>query len=508
MSRKLVYNIRDFSGGITHNIRDLSDLSKCAHVSHFDIYRDHHRMYPMPGYIADMHDGSAATGMKVYGIKAFLSDSGTLFAVGTKSNGTGTKIVGKDAPTDASWDLTPLGLTIEGTYTLYAGTFLAGDASNQFFVTTNAGDTFLSRHNGGTVTDNYATLDSTAALSGSEKAVVEFAPDALLYFTRVNTDASSINGTTIGVSAKTTGAFLTDIQAGDEQVGLFGYRFSPNYAQLLIWDTESLLVDQNIEFGKGRGKALGYLSGTWVGIVDENLASGDTSYNEEQNGKYAFAVKYANGGSAETLVRIYGKTNTNGKVMPCRGKYNDAMLFEARVPTDAGGTTFKEGIWAVGKSSAGIPSLSLLLDTAELGSIEAYYTFGDHHFFAHAGDGSISRLDNFTSGTYDVAAVYETLFYGADTPNEKTLNGISVITENLPASGSVVVKYRTDENDSWTTLGTSSTTGTQVHSFTRTSSGPIGNFTEIQFRVEVTGNAPVKNIYTSLEELDTVPYDA
>jgi hypothetical protein len=451
-----------------------------------------------------MNDGSTSTGMKAYGVKAFLFDTGTLLAVGTKSNGTGTKIVGKDSPTDASWDLTPLGVTAEGTYTLYAGTFLGGDTSNQFFISTNAGDTFLSKHNGGTVTDNYATLDASAALSGTEKAVVEFAPDSLFYASKYNRNILSIDGGTGTDNVKTTGMYVTDLQAGDEQLGLFGFRFSPNFAQLLLWDTNSMLVDQNIEFGKGRGKALGYVSGVWIGVVDENLSGNNSEFNEEENGQHSFAVKYASGGSAETLVRIFGKTNTNGKVMPNRGKYRDCMLFEARVPTDSDGTTFKQGIWAVGRNAQGGLALSHLLDTAELGTIEAYHTFGSYHYFAHAGDGSISRLDDFTSGTYDVAAVYETLIFGADSPNFKKFNGISVHTENLPASGSVVVKYRTDEDSSWTTLGTSSTTGTQIHNFT----GTLGNFQEIQFREEITGNAPMKNVYISLEDLDTTPYVA
>lgn len=505
MSRKRIFNINNFSGGITDDIRDTTDLSKCAYVSHFDIYRNPHKLYPMPGFIDDMNDGSTATGMKSYGIKAFLSDSGTLLAVGTKSNGTGTKIVGKDSPTDASWDLTPLGLTAEGTYTLYAGTFLGGDFSDQFFITTNAGDTFLSKHNGGTITDNYDTLDATAALSGSEKAVVEFAPDAIQYASKANLNILSIDGATGTDDVFTTAMFVADIQSSDEFIGLFGYRFSPNFAQLLIWDLGSTLADQKIEFGKGRGKALGYISGTWVGIVDENLGDGASSWTEEENGLHSFAVKYAVGNSAETLTRVYGKTYTNGKVMPNRGKYRDAMLFEARVPTDANGTTFKGGIWAVGRANGNSPlALSHLLDTESLGSIQAYHTFGSHHFFAHGGDGSISRLDDFTSGTYDVTAVYETLMFGADTPNYKKLKGISVLTEDLPASATVTVKYRFDEDDSWTTLGTSSTDGDEIHNFT----GTLGNFQEIQFRVELLGNAPIKNVYVSLEELDTTPYDS
>lgn len=515
MSRKLVYNINRFDGGITHDTRDTTDLSKCAHVSHFDIYRDPHRLYPMPGYIDDMNDGSTSTGMKQYNIAAFNWYDGLLWAVGTKSDGSGWKLFAKDDLTAGTWDTTPSGGTYEGTNTLYKGTYLTGDASNQYFVTTAGGKTYITENNGGALTDveilSFAEAQPT--LTGTRKMVAEIAPDANSYSTKIyqNVDLINITGASASSNTKTTAQRNMDIAPGDDQLGIFGYRKQSNQAQLLLWDTASTLVDANIEFGRGWGKALGNIEGTWVGIVDENLGvSSPTEFTEQANGKASFAVKAAGaGGGATTLTRVYGATSTNGKVEPNRGRYNSAMLFEARVPTNAGGTTFNGGIWAVGRATPNSPiALSQLLDTESLGSIQAYHTFGDHHYFAHAADGSISRLDNFSSGTYDVAAVYESLFFGADSPNHKKLNGISVHTENLPASGSVVAKYRTDDNDSWTTLATSSTSGTQIHNFTHPSGAMVGNFTEIQFRIEVTGNAPVKNIYISLEELNTTPYDA
>jgi hypothetical protein len=507
MSKKRVYNITTFDGGITDNIRS-NDFSKCAYVSHFDIYRDPHRLYPMPGYIDDMNDGSTSNGMKQYGVRAFLASYGGILAVGTKSDGTGWRIFHKSSITSASWDITPFGSSAwEGTYTLYPRTFLAGDESNMFFLTTNAGKTWLTKNNAGTATENYDEVLSFAQSSTAARAAAEFGADGNTYTTRTSTDIIKISGGTGTDSAFSTGMRAMDVAAGDEQLGIFGFRYSPHFAQLLLWDYASTLASQKIQFGKGRGTALGYISGAWIGIVDENLTSQSLGFDDEVNGRYAFAVKYAVGGTAETLTRVYGKTNTNAYLFPNRGKFRDAMLFEARVPTDANGTTFKGGIWAVGRNSQGGIALSHLLDTESLGSVQAAMCAGEHFLLAHGGDGSISRLDNLATGTFDVTAVYESLMFGADSPNWKTLNGMSVLTENLPASGSVVVKYRTDEDSSWTTIGTSSTAGTQVHNFTRPGATMIGRFQEIQFRVEVTGNAPVKNIYISLEEQDTTPYD-
>jgi hypothetical protein len=218
------------------------------------------------------------------------------------------------------------------------------------------------------------------------------------------------------------------------------------------------------------------------------------------------SIKVASGRTAETMYRIYGATTTNGKIMPYRGKYRDAMLFYARVPTDATPTTYRQGIWAVGKCQIDSPlAISVPFDTSSLGEVNAVANFGAHYYFVHAGDGSISRLDT-PSGTYDVPATLETLMYGADSQNLKELNGISILTENLPASASIEVSYRTDTDSVWTSLGTSSTTGTQTHNFTRVAGVPIGKFREIQFRITATGKIVLKSYKVSINELDDLPF--
>jgi hypothetical protein len=450
----------------------------------------------MPGYIDDMSDGMTSDGMKQYGIKAFFYNQGSLFAIGTKSGGTGSKNFEKTSAEAASWTASTTG---EGTYNLYGQTFLHVVGSRRYYITTNGGNTYVSYY-AGTVTDAGATMETFEI---SNRIVAEYAYNDTVYINTGADDIITLASGAITDPAKDTAIRVRDLQSGDEQLGLFGHRFYPYRSQLLLWDGASTLADQKIEFGKGRAQAVGYVAGVWVGVVDENIADDNTIFSEESNGTYSLAVKYASVGTAQTLVRLHGATNTNGEVFPIRHLYRDGMCFYARIPTNSGGTTFKEGIWVVGRGTSGV-ALSLLLDTSSLTTIEGYGGFGTHHFFAHSGDGSISRLDNFTSGTYDVAAVYESLIFGSDTPNNKNLNGVSVMTENLPSGGSVVMKYRFDENDSWTTLGTSDTAGTQVHNFT----GIIGEFTEIQFRFEVTGNAPVKNFYVSLQELETTPYDS
>lgn len=497
MSRKREFYINRFDGGMSDDLRT-SDLSKCALVSHFDIYCDPHRLIPLPGFVSDEAISGDSDGLKDYNIKAFLYN-GTMYAVGTKSDGTDSKLWQKAGPETAEWTATTNG---EGTYDISEYTFIS-DGNGVEFVTTNGGTTYLSQWTGGGVTDNYHTLKSGSV---TQKLVTELSFADNVYATNDQSEIVQIAGS-VTDPAKDTALTVSDIQTGDEQVGLFGYRFHPSFAQLLLWDSGSTLADQSIEFGPGRGRVLGYPSGVWIGVVDENMTIQGSEFDEVSNDSHAMAVKTPNGrGGASSIYRKYAQTDTNGIIMPTRAYYRDSMLWYARIPEDATPTTYTEGIYACGRCKPDSPlAVSILMDTSSLGEVISMYGTGQHYFFAHSDDGSVSRLDA-PGGTYDVTAVYESLFVGHDSPYLKTLNGIGVTTEDLPSGASVVVKYRTDENDSWTTMGTSDTDGDERHYFTKAEGSVIGGFTEIQFRVEITGKAPIKHIHIDITETDNLPY--
>ena len=472
------------------------DLSKCAYVSHFDIYCDKHRLVPMPGYTADQ-DFSGTDGLKTYNIKNFVWDSGTFYAVGTKSDNTGSKLFSKATAETASWSAVASG---EGTDDLVGFTTLISSGSELYFQTEAAGTVYLSQHSLGV-----GTVDKDTTLTTNTPSfpfVVEYAFDDTLYTNTNETDVLSVDGGTVTDPAKDTGGYVVDIQSGDEQIGIMTYRFYPYKSQLLLWDSGSVLIDRKVEFGNGREAALGYPSGIWVAAVAENLLS--NSINDDlANGSYALAIKKATpAGNALTMLRMEAATSTNAQLTPSRGKYRDSMLFYARVPQDATPTTYREGIFAVGRCKEQSPlAVSVLLDTGTLGSVEGYFTVGNHHYFAHGGDGSVSRLSP-KSGTYGITCVYESLMFGHDIKDKKTLDQITVQTEGLRSGGTVVVKYRTDIDDSFTTMGTSDIDGAEKHTFTKAEGIPIGGFQEIQFRVEVLGSSTVKGIDIDLEVLE------
>jgi hypothetical protein len=185
--------------------------------------------------------------------------------------------------------------------------------------------------------------------------------------------------------------------------------------------------------------------------------------------------------------------------------YGNAMMWYAKLQTKTG--EYIQGIWSCGKGDISSQfGVALLLDTSSLGLVRNIDTKGNSMYLIHGGDGSVSRLGNYLTGTYDTPATIETLIYGADSPYQKELSGVSIVTENLPTGGSVVAYYRTDSDDSWVALGTSNTVGTRRHSFTRVAGVPIGKFQEIEFKFVITGKVTVKNIRVDLVETDNLPY--
>ena len=502
MAKSRIFNITSFNGGMTQNLRDTRDLSKCAYVSHFDIYRDPNQMYVMPGYIDDMSIGGDADGMKVYGIRAF-GLFGAIYAVGTKSDGTGSKLFTKSTIDTAEWTAVTSG---EGTDNLAAFTYLGANNGGDnpfYYLTTAGGRSYISFFDFASVTDKHVDL-------GGENTTIPAVTETYYTLDQFAIEPGSTGVTALGATAtedfKTTNIFLRDIQTGGEQMGLFGSYSAgagERRSRLLLWDTQSLLVDQNIDFGKGLPVAIGYPSGYWVGIVNEGIGS-EATLLRTANDSASFAIKVANGSSAEVLYRIYGATPTNGVMLPTRSQYRDAMLWYTRLATNSGATEFREGVWACGKGSINDPlAVSVLLDTSSLGVVSTFNAFGQHMLIAHGGDGSISRLDSFDDGTFDVPATYESLVFGADSAFLKQFEGISITTEDLPSGGSIAVSYRTDLDSAWTSLGTSSTTGQRKHNFAAAT--PIGKFEEIQFKLVVTGKIQVKNIRISLTELEDLP---
>jgi hypothetical protein len=506
MARPRTYNHSRFDGGMAHNKRDTSDLTKLGLISHLDIYRDHSEMHVMPGFVSDNGFDGSATGLKTYKIQNFTQAFGILYGLGTKSDGTGSKVLQRTI-TDSEWKVpTTVAFQAEGSHNLASKPFfIYDDIVGDFYYPVIVGTAqrmarlgFSSNAFAGGYEDWQAWLGSVT--SGYLYSVKSF--NGKFYTTKGGFQGiSEIGSTGVTVNAKTTALFPRTLAVGDYTMGIFGVQSNPRESRCLIWDSASLLADQNVRMGAEQVEASGFPNNIYAAV---SVAAPQAL---ETNGKSFMSVRVLEGESARVLYRIDAPTATNQATHDMNDYYYNSMLWYGRVPTNAAGTTFTEGVWALGSGGIGGQfGVSLLLDTTNLGLVERASVFGFGMYFAHDGDGSVSRLDNFETGTYNVPATIETLIYGADSPYQKELKGVSIVTEDLPSGGSVVCSYRTDEDSAWTTMGTSDTAGKQRHSFTKANGTPIGKFQEIQFKFVITGKTSVKNIRVDIIETSDLPY--
>ena len=508
MARTLTYTHNRFDGGMTDDIRDVptqsASLAQMALIKHCDIYRNRSVLYTMPGYVSRNSFAEAGnTNVKQYDIRAFnFNVSQDIYAVGTKSDGTGSKLLQYEE-SEQYWKVPEIGgaWAEEGTDNLATRPFLYYDNPQFYYPTVASGNTFVTEHGENAtphVDNDWATYYTFAQLTSQFKVKRGF--DGVDYIAADGiTGLKSISSGGL-VGAKSTTMFVNDFETGNYQIGIVGFSTDPVRSQVLQWDSQSLLNDQNVQVGNGRARVVGYPNGIWTIVMDESMTS-FTESDIEANGTPSMSVKALSGETAETIYRVFAPNNTNAVVETVVGGYRDAMAWYAKIPTEDG---YNQGIWAFGRGELeGKAGVSILLDTESLGRVETCAWRGFDCWFAHNEDGSVSQLDDFTTGTYDVDATLETLVYGAKSPYLKGLKGLTINTSELTTQ-SVTVQYRLDRSTTWVDMGTS--TKGQRHSFTKAQGGVVGRFQEIQFRIVLSGKMEVTGITIQIEETDDLPY--
>ena len=504
MARKRLYQHSRFDGGMTHNNRDTSDLTKSSFIAHLDIYRENHRAYGMPGFVNFNAYGGTATGLKTHDVRNFASQGSYVFALGTRADGTGSKVFQFQVGVDSEWsNATTFGYHAEGAGNLVTHPFLIIANAAAYFPVVDGVETDVAR-----VTSNiYNGAWFNTWIGGVPTGDTSYTYyikgfDNKLYLVKGGfSGISELTSSTVNINAKPTALAPISITSGDYAIGIAGNNTNPVDSRVLLWDAASLLADQNIRLGSESARVIGFPNNVYTTV------SFPAFNTLETNGTAQMNVRLIQGESAQIIYKINAPTITGMREHDINEYYSNAMLWYARIPTNAAGNQFVQGVWAAGAGSAASQfGVSMLLDTSSLGIVERAVQIGQSTFFAHNLDGSVSRLGDFQTGTYDVPAYIETLFYGADTPFQKQLEGISVITENLPAGGTVEVQYRFDENSAFVSMGVSDTDDRQVHNFTKVAGVPIGKFKEIQFKIILVGKIALKSYLVSTTEEEDLSF--
>jgi hypothetical protein len=169
----------------------------------------------------------------------------------------------------------------------------------------------------------------------------------------------------------------------------------------------------------------------------------------------------------------------------------------------------REGLWSIGVKD-GVWSIvferSPNNDTAlTSGTLEGFFIAGDYAFLAYQDNGTFGLSKTRNTASYTATSVYETKIYnGGEASLKKKLIGVTVMTEYLPTNGQIVVKYKKDEETSFSAaIFTEATDNSISHSAVNIESSGATlpqDYKEISFRIESTGGAVVTG-FSFMEEI-------
>lgn len=115
---------------------------------------------------------------------------------------------------------------------------------------------------------------------------------------------------------------------------------------------------------------------------------------------------------------------------------------------------------------------------------------------------------NALEGTSSASAVIETPVFNDGNPNQKkNLKAVSLFYGNL-ATGTAVLKYKKDNETTWTTIFTNGNETTTNHTTNviESSGANLPQFNEIQYRIELSGNASLTGYKMKYETLTEENY--
>ena len=529
MARKKVI-ITNFARGITSDSRD-PDTRLAQMIKGFDAHTYEQKLIPYKS--SESGDSAGSTSKKEnFCMAESAANTWKLYALGVVSGQVYAEILYKNLTTSASNDMS------DATWTNTANNQSGSGAINRnLFVyykksTNSGGNTglvFFARNG-----SHIAAYDPTGtdAIADTHYAVtytdigqgIVHSKDDRLYVPFYN----SANGTGGVLMKDGTSAFVTGLTTPKHLKPVAVCEYG-NYLAIacqsasrvgnsvvFLWDRNTTVVDvsESIDWGEGNLQILEQIEGILVGISFTGVQQGNLTY---LLGRFIF--RYYAGGAPVVFRELLSEATAdavNDDLPFIRQKINQSLYFLLTATLNG---TKQQGVWRCGRASPGLP-LSVTLvsppnnDTAlaaSSSSLRGFFLIGDYIFIAYSDGGTYAvSKTNDSSTAYSMTSIYESLvFTGGDSATTKKLVGVSVMHEALPASGSVVIKYKKDSDTSYgTTIMTSDTDNDISKSAVRDSVGAVlPEFKEISFRLEATG---AKCVITGLkfvyEELDKEVY--
>ncbi len=493
---------RSLTGAVRFD-KGITGLRDSAFHQHFDIYSDPTRLIPYRSTEAEANSTSAAN-LGARDLRHFtLGKDGKMYALGNDASGHPQVFVKAD-PTTGLW---APDTTAAGSAAIIYGSFIEWGSTPAFWMfsgTTNVSRYVLSTD---TFTDTVATIGTitTTAQSviGADDNMYMFYNNKVVRVSRTGTVTDDVL-TNLPSDMRITSAcrWGTYIAIG-MAYGTSATSSPTGVSKVFIWDmVTTATVNDVVDWGEGALMVLGNIEGRLVGVSNKYLEtpSGLTSL---ALGQGSMVVRMWAGATAQVQKEIVANQSvTLGRFIRDVVVKDNKMYWVASVPfgsSTSTESTYHMGIWAFGRKDMN-SNFALSLDYVEENvdtanyKINSFGAAGSYWFINHGAAGLVHKTDD--TANYTFTSVYETEIFwdGKDT---NRIVGVTVTTEPLPTAGQVVLKYKKDEETSFTTIYTHSTDNELRHSSVNIEDTGVElpSYKRLRLRIESTGGAVITGLF-------------
>lgn len=503
MGRLIEEKINNFSGGISDDPRQpVSNAGSL--IKHFDIFQNPFKLIPVRDTEADTSTSVSSTDLEQYLVRDFiLALSGRLYGLGENASGQ-PKVVFKADPTTGNWTLPA---TAEGNAARIGGSFIEWVSSLWFF----QGTTQVARWAiDSTVTNTVGTVGTITTVAQS---IVGADGNMYMFYNNKVVRVSSANAVTDDVfsaiptdmritAAARWGSYLAiAVSHGTSATALPSGR-----SQVYIWDyvATSTAVDV-IDWGEGDLKVLGNIEGRLVGVSDKYLS------NAISLSQGSMVVKMWAGGTPQVMKEIVANQLVTADTATARRfprsflVKDNRLYWAASVPflfSTSTESTYHLGIWCFGRKNAN-SEFALSIEVVEEATASANYFIssignaGNYWFIAHSAQsaGLVRKTNDSSSFTYTSEYITQIRNAG-DSSVTKTLKGVTIYTDPLPAAAVITIQYAINQETTFTTIFTSSTDDSISASAVNiaSSGAQLPEYKEILFRITSTGGGEITGL--------------
>lgn len=285
-------------------------------------------------------------------------------------------------------------------------------------------------------------------------------------------------------------------------------------SRVFLWDRDSSLttLSDSIDWGGGALMILEEVDGVLIGISQKGgVASTGLGLNSSASTTDRIIFRRLQVSGAVKFKEIITGVS-NSTQLPIAKRKVDNRLFFMMSTTLYGAV--REGVWSVGRTPTGeftlIHERTPKNDTAlTSGALKNFYVAGDYVLQAFLNNSTYEVTKTNDQSSYTATSIYETkVLNEGDSSLQKKLIGITATFEALPTAGQVVVKYKKDEETSFTTIFTESTDNAISHSAINIESTGVNlpEYKEITLRVESTGGAVITGLSYKARFTEKKPY--